>query len=213
MTACWSRPTRRIWRPKPLARQAQRAVLCRRDGARCWPKRSASATPKSICGATISAPSSACRSTPTSSRWTGSAKGFPIAWKRRPAAIIRRSSSQGHRYDRPPIASPAPAAPSRSVRTQQHGDIISLGFRIGDVAYCSDISDFPRNGCRSLTGLDMLIIDALQYKLSSKPSVAGTVAGLDRSAEAEARHPHPYAHAARLRHRHGRDAGACRPGL
>jgi phosphoribosyl 1,2-cyclic phosphate phosphodiesterase len=47
---------------------------------------------------------------------------------------------------------------------QQHGDITSLGFRIGDVAYCSDISDFPLQTPPKLEGLDVLIIDALQYR-------------------------------------------------
>lgn len=47
---------------------------------------------------------------------------------------------------------------------QIHGDIHSLGFRIGDVAYCSDVSDFPQDSVTRLSGLDMLIIDALQYK-------------------------------------------------
>ncbi|MBW6424790.1 MBL fold metallo-hydrolase [Rhizobium sp. XQZ8] len=47
---------------------------------------------------------------------------------------------------------------------QVHGDIISLGFRIGDVAYCSDVSDFPPETIGKLTGLDILIIDTLQYK-------------------------------------------------
>nr|WP_235937897.1 MBL fold metallo-hydrolase [Endobacterium cereale] len=47
---------------------------------------------------------------------------------------------------------------------QVHGDIHSLGFRIGDVAYCSDVSDFPAESVDKLSGLDMLIIDALQYK-------------------------------------------------
>ncbi|MGI2032030.1 MBL fold metallo-hydrolase [Rhizobium panacihumi] len=47
---------------------------------------------------------------------------------------------------------------------QVHGDIHSLGFRIGDVAYCSDVSDFPAESIDRLGGLDMLIIDALQYK-------------------------------------------------
>ncbi|RWY82332.1 MBL fold metallo-hydrolase [Rhizobium leguminosarum] len=46
---------------------------------------------------------------------------------------------------------------------QQHGDIHSLGFRIGDVAYCSDISDFPPQTVEKLRNLDVLIIDALQY--------------------------------------------------
>ena len=47
---------------------------------------------------------------------------------------------------------------------QQHGDITSLGFRIGNVAYCSDISDFPAETVQRLSGLDVLVIDALQYK-------------------------------------------------
>ncbi|WFS02428.1 MBL fold metallo-hydrolase [Rhizobium tumorigenes] len=47
---------------------------------------------------------------------------------------------------------------------QQHGDIQSLGFRIGDVAYCSDVSDFPPASVQALGNLDVLIIDALQYR-------------------------------------------------
>jgi phosphoribosyl 1,2-cyclic phosphate phosphodiesterase len=47
---------------------------------------------------------------------------------------------------------------------QQHGAIISLGFRIGSLAYCSDVSDFPEVTAKRLTGLEILIIDALQYK-------------------------------------------------
>ncbi|MFA6154723.1 MBL fold metallo-hydrolase [Mesorhizobium sp.] len=47
---------------------------------------------------------------------------------------------------------------------QVHGDIISLGFRIGGLAYCPDISDFPETTADRLRGLDVLIIDALQYR-------------------------------------------------
>nr|WP_210303610.1 MBL fold metallo-hydrolase [Rhizobium cellulosilyticum] len=47
---------------------------------------------------------------------------------------------------------------------QAHGDVHSLGFRIGDVAYCTDVSDFPVESIERLSGLDILIIDALQYK-------------------------------------------------
>jgi phosphoribosyl 1,2-cyclic phosphate phosphodiesterase len=46
---------------------------------------------------------------------------------------------------------------------QFHGDIISLGFRIGGLAYCPDISGFPDATVERLGGLDMLVIDALQY--------------------------------------------------
>jgi phosphoribosyl 1,2-cyclic phosphate phosphodiesterase len=46
---------------------------------------------------------------------------------------------------------------------QMHGDIHSLGFRIGNVAYCSDVSDFPAESVPKLEGLEALIIDTLQY--------------------------------------------------
>jgi len=47
---------------------------------------------------------------------------------------------------------------------QQHGDVHSLGFRIGNVAYCTDVSDFPAESLPKLAGLDVLVIDALQYR-------------------------------------------------
>lgn len=47
---------------------------------------------------------------------------------------------------------------------QIHGDITSLGLRIGNIAYCSDVSHFPDATLGKMHGLDMLIIDALQYR-------------------------------------------------
>jgi len=47
---------------------------------------------------------------------------------------------------------------------QIHGNIHSLGFRVGNVAYCTDVSAFPDGTAEKLFGLDVLIIDALQYK-------------------------------------------------
>ncbi|MBL0372903.1 MBL fold metallo-hydrolase [Rhizobium sp. KVB221] len=47
---------------------------------------------------------------------------------------------------------------------QQHGDSHSLGFRIGDFAYCTDVSDFPDASVEKLKGLDTLVIDCLQYR-------------------------------------------------
>ncbi|MCB1418483.1 MAG: MBL fold metallo-hydrolase [Notoacmeibacter sp.] len=47
---------------------------------------------------------------------------------------------------------------------QVHGDIHSLAFRIGRMAYCSDVSAFPDATLRRLEGLDLLVIDALQYR-------------------------------------------------
>jgi phosphoribosyl 1,2-cyclic phosphate phosphodiesterase len=47
---------------------------------------------------------------------------------------------------------------------QAHGETHSLGFRIGDFAYCTDVSDFPEATLEALGGLDVLVIDCLQYK-------------------------------------------------
>lgn len=46
---------------------------------------------------------------------------------------------------------------------QQHGDIVSLGFRFGGLAYCCDLSGMPDESAAALTGLEVLVIDALRY--------------------------------------------------
>lgn len=45
---------------------------------------------------------------------------------------------------------------------QQHGDIGSLGFRVGGVAYSPDLSDIPPESVPLLEGLDLWIVDALR---------------------------------------------------
>ena len=45
---------------------------------------------------------------------------------------------------------------------QIHGQIDSLGFRIGDIAYSSDISDLPEESFEALANLDCWIVDALR---------------------------------------------------
>ena len=47
---------------------------------------------------------------------------------------------------------------------QIHGDIHSLGFRLDDVAYCTDVNAFPEETPQYLENLDVLIIGALQYR-------------------------------------------------
>jgi phosphoribosyl 1,2-cyclic phosphate phosphodiesterase len=39
-----------------------------------------------------------------------------------------------------------------------------FGFRVGDVAYCTDVSEVPEASWRLLDGVRVLIIDALRYK-------------------------------------------------
>jgi len=70
---------------------------------------------------------------------------------------------------------------------QIHGDIRSLGFRIGNLAYCSDVSDFPPETLTLLQGLDTLIIDALQYRPHpSHLSLGEALAWIERLAPARA---------------------------
>ncbi len=44
-----------------------------------------------------------------------------------------------------------------------HGDIDTLGFRFGGVAYAPDVSEMPEESLRHLEGLDVLVLDALRY--------------------------------------------------
>ncbi len=45
-----------------------------------------------------------------------------------------------------------------------HGDMPVLGFRVGNLAYCTDVSRIPDTSYKLLEGLDVLILDALQKK-------------------------------------------------
>jgi phosphoribosyl 1,2-cyclic phosphate phosphodiesterase len=45
-----------------------------------------------------------------------------------------------------------------------HGQLPLLGFRIGDVAFCTDVSFIPDESRPLLEGLDVLILDALRDK-------------------------------------------------
>ncbi|MDG2127442.1 MAG: MBL fold metallo-hydrolase [Fuerstiella sp.] len=45
-----------------------------------------------------------------------------------------------------------------------HGKLPIVGYRIGDVAFCTDVSTIPADSREMLTGLDTLVIDALRRK-------------------------------------------------
>jgi phosphoribosyl 1,2-cyclic phosphate phosphodiesterase len=64
-----------------------------------------------------------------------------------------------------PVNIPGPGGPIAALPfLQDHGDIASLGFRIGGVAYSSDLRDLPGESVAALAGLDLWIVDALRYK-------------------------------------------------
>ena len=45
-----------------------------------------------------------------------------------------------------------------------HGDMPVLGFRVGRLAWCTDVSRIPESSYPLLEGLDVLVLDALQRK-------------------------------------------------
>jgi phosphoribosyl 1,2-cyclic phosphate phosphodiesterase len=45
-----------------------------------------------------------------------------------------------------------------------HGDMPVLGFRIGRLAYCTDVSRIPESSFELLKDLDVLVLDALQHR-------------------------------------------------
>jgi phosphoribosyl 1,2-cyclic phosphate phosphodiesterase len=45
-----------------------------------------------------------------------------------------------------------------------HGEMPVLGFRVGRLAYCTDVSRIPEESYKLLRDLDVLVLDALQYK-------------------------------------------------
>lgn len=45
----------------------------------------------------------------------------------------------------------------------EHGRIRCLGFRVGGLAYCNDVSGLPDETMAALRGLDTLVIDALRH--------------------------------------------------
>jgi phosphoribosyl 1,2-cyclic phosphate phosphodiesterase len=77
--------------------------------------------------------------------------------------------------DYPPIVEEKRLTPGHAVRIsgqggdiealpmlQHHGDIASLGFRIGNVAYSADIKSLPEESLPLMQGLDVWIVDALR---------------------------------------------------
>ncbi|MDX2309372.1 MAG: MBL fold metallo-hydrolase [Hyphomicrobium sp.] len=64
---------------------------------------------------------------------------------------------------------------------QRHGEINSLGFRVGDVAYSPDVSDIPESSLALLEGLDLWIVDALRHtRHPSHFSVAEALQWIER---------------------------------
>jgi phosphoribosyl 1,2-cyclic phosphate phosphodiesterase len=77
----------------------------------------------------------------------------------------------------PPIATDHRIEPGRAITVegkggainalpilQEHGDISSLGFRFGGMAYSCDLSGLPQESIGALADLDLWVVDALRYR-------------------------------------------------
>jgi phosphoribosyl 1,2-cyclic phosphate phosphodiesterase len=80
--------------------------------------------------------------------------GYPAICEPKPLPVMGSSWT---------IDGPSGAIPVQ-IFDQDHGDIRSVGYRIGDVAYSSDVVDFPEESFDILAGVRVWIVDALRYK-------------------------------------------------
>lgn len=46
----------------------------------------------------------------------------------------------------------------------EHAHFSVFGFRIGDLAYCTDVNKIPRESMKRLEGVEILILDALRFR-------------------------------------------------
>ena len=96
---------------------------------------------------------------------------------------------------------------------QEHGDIASLGFRFGKLAYSCDLSGLPPESVAALAGPRCLDRRRAALPAASEPFLARRRARLDRAAQAAPRHPDQSARRPRLRGSARQTAGPCRAGF
>jgi phosphoribosyl 1,2-cyclic phosphate phosphodiesterase len=77
-----------------------------------------------------------------------------------PILDLRDFISPGERFTIKGNGSPLTLEPLK----QLHGNIVSLGFKMGNLAYCNDLHELPEESFASLEGVDILVLDALRYE-------------------------------------------------
>jgi phosphoribosyl 1,2-cyclic phosphate phosphodiesterase len=64
-----------------------------------------------------------------------------------------------------PVAIAGPGGPVTAMPLlQDHGDVASLGYRFGAMAYSSDLINLPPESVELLAGIELWIVDALWYR-------------------------------------------------
>lgn len=68
---------------------------------------------------------------------------------------------------------------------QDHGEIRSLGFRLGPIAYCNDFVSLPKESLEALKGVEVLFIDALRYAPHPSHANLSTALAIAEAVEAK----------------------------
>ena len=109
-------------------------------------------------------------------RRRSSAPASAIASRRRPAANIRRSCASTGSWPAQPVTIAGQGGPIEALPVlQEHGDIASLGFRFGNVAYSCDLNGLPPESAAAL---------AASTSGSSMPCATGRIPAISRSTDA-----------------------------
>jgi len=96
---------------------------------------------------------------------------------------------------------------------QDHGFSKTLGFRIGDMAYSTDVVGLDDAAFQALEGLELWIVDCLRYEPHPTHSHLAMDPAMDRARQAATRDPHAHGYRLRLRDAAPRAAGGCRAGI
>ncbi|BDU62795.1 PhnP protein [Candidatus Borrelia fainii] len=106
-------------------------------------------------------------------------RGAPLPIYARESTMQHIKNAFPHNFSsKVPISGKADIIPNLAMDLQQiffrgikiipipllHGDIISLGYRINNLAYLTDVKFIPEISYNYLKGLDVLVIDALRLK-------------------------------------------------
>lgn len=94
--------------------------------------------------------------------------------------IWTRPSLAGHKI-REPLETFEAAGVKVQPFAQVHGKWRSLGFRIGDFAYSTDVNELPEDAFKALEGVRIWVVDCLSYKQSyTHSTVAQTLDWIKR---------------------------------
>lgn len=99
---------------------------------------------------------------------------FPYIFQPKPEKVWFRPSLEPHIFPDLPVQEVNIQGIPITLIEQRHGKIRTIGYRFGNLAYCTDVDVFPDASLEALSGLDVWIIDCLRYRESYSHSTLET---------------------------------------